>query len=77
MRIVYTGPAPERELWGRVFQRGEAQDLSASEFERQMAQKALRLEGFALADAKTDASPEPVKRKPGRPRKVQHGEDQG
>lgn len=69
MRLIYNGPAPERVLWGRAFPRGQVVALSASDFDRQLAAKALRLDGFAVAD---DAP-----RKRGRPRKVKpDGEDQ-
>lgn len=68
MRLIYNGPAPERELWGRVFPKGQVVAVD----DPALFAKALRLDGFTEA---TEAAPP---RKRGRPRKVrpQDGENQ-
>lgn len=64
MRIVYIGPSPERELWGRVFLKGQPQQVDAA-----LAAKALCLDGFSEA-VEQEAMTETPPRRRGRPPKV-------
>lgn len=52
MRIKYTGEAPERVLWGRVFERNKSVTLEqGNDFEAALAHKALCVGDFVEVKA--------------------------